>query len=201
MSGTRDIGNRGGGGRKIHEARHFSSLPPLTPPAPAPPRGSLTIRRPSAAGDHHPALSVQSTHEENEKPDNRSPPFRVLKGWPRSGRVSSSIIHGTYEANCQNIPGNDEISGRQEALPREHREAVRGQNRFEESIISIFPIKVPGCHFPSGAPIEASGSRFPFRGSRKACTFLSGPPMIFYFPSIRISSSWNSYQSSSFFHL
>ena len=201
MSGTRDIGNRVGGGRKNYEARHFPFLPPLTPPAPAPPRGSLTIRRPSAAGDHHPALSVQGTHEENGKPDNRSPPFRVLKGWPQSGRVSSSFVQGTNEAKSQNALGINEESTKRVALPREHREAVRGQNRFEESIISIFPIKVPGCHFPSGAPIEAPGSGFPFRGSRKACTFLSGPPMTFYFPSIRMSSSWNSYQSSSFFHL
>ena len=83
-------------------------LPPQSALQPAPPRGSLTIRRPSAAGDHHPALSVQGTHEENGKPDNRSPPFRVLKGWPRSGRVSSSFVQGTNEANCQNALGTNE---------------------------------------------------------------------------------------------
>ena len=139
------IRTRDGGGQKNYEARHFSSLPPLTPPAPAPPRGSLTDRRPLAAGDHHPALHLQGTHEGKGKIDNRSPPFRVLKGWPRSGRVSSSFIQGTNEAKCQNTLGINEESTKRVALPRESSAiAVRGQNRFEESIISVsFPLKFP----------------------------------------------------------
>ena len=43
------IGTRETGGRKNYEARHFSFLPPLTPPAPAPPMGepdqSMTFGR------------------------------------------------------------------------------------------------------------------------------------------------------------
>jgi hypothetical protein len=43
------------------------------------PSCQVSIRRPSAAGDHSPALSVQITHEEKRKIDNRAPPSRVLE--------------------------------------------------------------------------------------------------------------------------
>ena len=46
-------------------------------------------------------------------------------------------IPGTYEANCQKIPGINEIIYKRVALPREHRDSGERANRFEESIISI----------------------------------------------------------------
>ena len=154
------IGTRETGGRKNYEARHFSFLPPLTPPAPAPPRGSLSDWQPSAAGDHHPALSVQGTHEEKGKIDNRAPPFRVLKGWPRSGRVSSSFVQGTNEANCQKVPGKNEIIHKQVLSLWNTATAVRGQNRFEESIISVcFPLKFPVAS--SHSPLSLLRSQLP----------------------------------------
>ena len=127
-------------------------LPPQSALQPAPPRGSLTIRRPSAAGDHHPALSVQGTHEENGKLDNRSPPFRVLKGWPRSGRVSSSFVQGTNEANCHSPSGELRDSG-------ERAKSIRRIDHF-----CLFPIEVPSCQFSLLPPLTPPAPAPP-RGS------------------------------------
>ena len=61
-------------------------------------------------------------------------------------------IPGTYEANCQKVPGKDEIIHKQVLSLGNTAIAVRGQNRFEESIISVyFPLKLPAARFTSGA--------------------------------------------------
>ena len=55
-------------------------------------------------------------------------------------------IPGTDEANCQKIPGINEIIYKRVALPREHRDSGERANRFEESIIFIFPVKSISLH-------------------------------------------------------
>ena len=55
-------------------------------------------------------------------------------------------IPGTYEANCQKIPGINEIIYKRVALPREHRDSGERANRFEESIIFMFQVKSVRLH-------------------------------------------------------
>ena len=96
---------------------------------------------------------MQGTYEESGKLDNRAPPFRVLEGWPRSGRVGSSTAQGTCEANRQNMPGKNEENGKQAGSPAGNTAtAVRGQ------------VKEIGGPWPPGfhpLPFQALRASFP----------------------------------------
>ena len=76
-------------------------------------------------------------------------------------------LPGTYETDCQNVPVTDKEIGKQVLSLGNTAIAVRGQNRFEESIIPPFPIKVPGCQ-RTDWPRSGETEKPPLKGGLRA---------------------------------
>ena len=105
------------------------------------PSCQVSIRRPSAAGDHSPALSVQITHEETRKIDNRAPPSRVLGGCLSEAKAGG-FIHRFSGQMKQNHPA---------PLVRGAAERSEAEGSYPRcpSEMTPIPINTPA---PSGRP-------------------------------------------------
>ena len=52
----------------------------------------------------------------------------LREGWPRSGRVGSSLIHGTYEMNCQSKIKNSTLINLRRTTPNPQFLIPQGKN-------------------------------------------------------------------------
>ena len=71
----------------------------------------------------------------------------MLEGWPRSGRVGSSLVQGTYEAACQKIFGTIDSIGIMRAPFDKGAPRSGGGTNKSKPFLAVSAVKFPDRKF------------------------------------------------------